>query len=79
MPKNRRPQIYGVSEHIPDGIVNQLKYPLRNLGNPLWAFRHPFKSIRVVLNFVFMLLKEMKKSIFRKRKKIGETPWLENK
>jgi lathosterol oxidase len=78
MPQNRRPQIYGVSENIPDGIVNQLKYPLRNLGNPLWALRHPFKSIRIVLNFVFMLLKEMKKSIFRKRKKIGETPWLEN-
>ncbi len=35
MPSNRRPATYGVDEYIPSGVVGQLLWPLRGIGNPL--------------------------------------------
>ena len=67
MPKDKRPQVYGVSEHIPDGIVEQLLHPLRGLGNPLWALRHPFKATRIAGRFSWRLVGDMKRSVFRGR------------
>lgn len=67
MPKNRRPENYGVDEYIPDGIVEQLRYPLRGIGNPFWAIRHPFKAIGVTYRFTKKILGEMKRSAFRPR------------
>lgn len=52
MPKDRRPQRYGVNEYIPDGMVAQLHHPLRGAGNPLTAIRHPFRSTRAGCRFV---------------------------
>ena len=36
MPKDRRPMVYGINEEIPDGIIRQLRYPLREWRNPVW-------------------------------------------
>ncbi len=50
MPRDRRPVRYGVNEHIPTGVVAQLRHPLRGLPGLrglLWAgFRHPIRSVR---------------------------------
>jgi len=67
MPKNKRPQVYGVDEYVPDGIIEQLRHPLRGMGNPLRFIRHPFKSIKATFAFVWSLLKQMKWSAFRPR------------
>ena len=72
MPKNRRPQMYGVNEEIPVGILRQLRYPLRTWKNPLWYFLHPFQSIKRIFKFAWRILTAMKKSMFRKR---GSKPW----
>jgi hypothetical protein len=72
MPKNRRPEKYGVNEEIPVGILRQLRYPLRSWKNPLWYVVHPFKSIKRTFKFAWNILKAMRKSMFRKR---GSKPW----
>ena len=72
MPKNRRPQTYGVNEEIPVGILRQLRYPLRTWRNPLWYVLHPFQSIKRIFKFAWRILKAMRKSMFRKR---GSKPW----
>jgi len=72
MPKNRRPMVYGVSEEVPDGIMLQLKYPMRGFGNPLWYLRHPFKAIRKTFSFAWMIFRQMIKSARRPR---GSKPW----
>jgi hypothetical protein len=72
MPKNRRPQTYGVNEEIPVGILRQLRYPLRAWKNPLWYVLHPFQSIKRTFKFAWQILKAMRKSMFRKR---GSKPW----
>ena len=50
MPSDRRPRRYGVEEYIPQGIVSQLRHPLRDLPpirRLVWAgLRHPIRSIR---------------------------------
>jgi len=51
MPSDRRPQRYGVSEFIPDGMVGQLRHPFRDMppvrsvGKHL--VRHPIRSIKI--------------------------------
>ncbi|MGB1487811.1 MAG: sterol desaturase family protein [Candidatus Poseidoniaceae archaeon] len=72
MPKNRRPNTYGVNEEIPVGILRQLRYPLKAWRNPLWYLIHPFQSIKRTLKFAWNILKSMRKSMFRKR---GSKPW----
>jgi len=72
MPKNRRPMVYGVSEEIPDGIIRQLRYPLREWKNPLWYLLHPFQSLKRTFKFALLIVKSMWKSAFRKR---GSKPW----
>ena len=72
MPKNRRPQVYGVNEKIPDGIMLQLKYPLKGMPKPWWFLFHPFKSIKLIFSTAKNIIKSMLKSAFRKR---GTKPW----
>ena len=72
MPKGRRPMVYGVNEEVPDGIIRQLRYPLREWRNPLWYLLHPFQSIKRALKFSLLIVKSMFKSAFRKR---GTKPW----
>ena len=38
MPKNRRPQVYGVNEEIPDGIMLQLRHPLKGMKTMVVSF-----------------------------------------
>ena len=46
MPKNRRPQRYGIAEYMPTTLTSQLTYPLRGLHSPFWYVRHPVKGAR---------------------------------
>ena len=72
MPKDRRPQSYGVNEPIPNGILRQLRHPFKGWRNPLWYLFHPFQSLRRSLSFTRAMLRSMRKSMFRKR---GTKPW----
>ncbi|MGH1487941.1 MAG: sterol desaturase family protein [Acidimicrobiales bacterium] len=75
MPKHRRPQIYGVTEHIPDGMAAQLWHPLRGMGNPLRFLRHPIRSIRSMFRFTWRLLGEIRRSSTRPRRStVGAIP-----
>jgi sterol desaturase/sphingolipid hydroxylase (fatty acid hydroxylase superfamily) len=67
MPKNRRPQKYGIDEYMPEGIIAQLRYPLRGMKNPFWYIRHPWLSFKGGLKFTKEILGEMKRSAFRPR------------
>jgi sterol desaturase/sphingolipid hydroxylase (fatty acid hydroxylase superfamily) len=67
MPADRRPTRYGVSEHIPAGMVPQLWHPLRGMGNPLRVLIHPIRSIRGLVRFVRSLLRDLHRSATRPR------------
>ena len=69
MPRDRRPQRYGVSEHIPAGMVAQLRHPLRGMGNPLRVLRHPWRSLRAGGRFTRALLGDMIRSARRPRRR----------
>lgn len=65
MPRHRRPQRYGVSEHIPVGMAAQLRHPLRGMGNPFRVLRHPIRSVKAGFRFGWRLLVDVKRSTFR--------------
>ena len=67
MPKDKRPTKYGVEEYIEPNMIDQLRYPLSGMGNPLFILRHPFKAIGVGFRFYREILKQMKWVIFRPR------------
>ena len=67
MPKDRRPQVYGVEEYIPPGMAEQLLWPLKGMRNPVWILRHPLKAIAAVFRFAKLLVREMWRSATRKR------------
>ena len=67
MPKDKRPSVYGVDEHIEPNMVDQIMYPLKGVGNPFNIVRHPFRSIKTGLKFYWNLMKQMKWVIFRPR------------
>ncbi|MEM7322295.1 MAG: sterol desaturase family protein [Actinomycetota bacterium] len=69
MPKRRRPAVYGVSEPIPDGMIDQLHHPLRGMGNPLRVFRHPIRSLRGLGRFTRSLVADMVRSARRPRRR----------
>ncbi len=70
MPRHRRPQRYGVDEYIPDGIVAQLRHPLRGAGNPLRFLRHPRRSLRAGGGAVRGLARAMGRSARRPRRNV---------
>ena len=72
MPKDRRPMVYGINEEIPDGIIRQLRYPLREWRNPVWYLLHPFQSMKRAFKFFLLIVASMWKSAFRKR---STKPW----
>lgn len=47
MPKDRRPERYGVSEPIPDGVLAQLRHPLRGLPTVGWVLFHPVQALKL--------------------------------
>ena len=67
MPKDKRPQKYGIDEYMPEGIIAQLRYPLRDMKSPLWYVRHPWLAFKGGLRFTKEILGDMKRSVFRKR------------
>jgi sterol desaturase/sphingolipid hydroxylase (fatty acid hydroxylase superfamily) len=46
MPADRRPQVYGAGESVPDSLTAQLWQPLRGLPTPWSVMRHPVISLR---------------------------------
>ena len=56
VPADRRPKQYGIGEPMPTGIINQLRYPLRDLPSAgavlACAARHPVRSVRHLLRSV---------------------------
>jgi len=48
-------------------MIEQLRHPLRNMGNPLRVFRHPLRSIKGGFKFAWYILGQMKFSAFRKK------------
>ena len=72
MPKER-PHTYGIDQEVPDNIVQQFLMPIKGLGNPLRAIRHPIRSVKVVFKFIFKkFIPDMYKTATRKR---GVTPF----
>jgi sterol desaturase/sphingolipid hydroxylase (fatty acid hydroxylase superfamily) len=65
MPRDRRPDRYGVSEAVPAGIAAQLRHPMRGFGNPLRVARHPWRSLRSGVRWVRALLVDVRRSTFR--------------
>ena len=72
MPKER-PHTYGIDQEVPDNIVQQFLMPIKGLGNPLKAIRHPIRSVKIVFKFIFKrFIPDMYKTATRKR---GVTPF----
>ena len=46
MPKDRRPQKYGIEAHMPPTMLGQIAYPFRGLRNPVWMLRHPIRGFK---------------------------------
>ncbi len=69
MPKDRRPQVYGVTEHVPAGMVAQLWHPLRGVGNPLRIIVHPVRSLVELWRGTGQLLRDIKRSTLRPRRR----------
>jgi sterol desaturase/sphingolipid hydroxylase (fatty acid hydroxylase superfamily) len=67
MPRDRRPDRYGIDEHMPEGMVGQLRHPFRDAGNPLLAARHPILAARRTGRFIATLLGQIKRSTTRRR------------
>ena len=75
MPADRRPSRYGVDEHIPEGMVAQLRHPLRGMRNPLRVLRHPLRSAKAGTRFLRELLVDMKRSATRPRSPLHRNLW----
>ena len=67
MPKDRRPEEYGVDEYIPEGLLKQLHHPLKGTGNPIRAVFHPIRSIRTGFSVAKKILRGVWRSTFRPR------------
>ena len=67
MPKDRRPEEYGVDEYIPEGILKQLHHPLKGTGNPFRAMFHPIRSIRTGFSVGKQIFRGVLWSTFRAR------------
>ncbi len=65
MPKDRRPQVYGVDEFVPEGLLPQLAHPLRGMGNPVRVVRHPIRAFRSGAGFARHVLADMWRSARR--------------
>lgn len=72
MPKDRRPQRYGVDEFIPDGMAAQIRHPLRGMPNPLSVLRHPIRSARAGLPTAKVIARDLWRSTRRPR---GSVTW----
>lgn len=69
VPRDRRPQRYGVDEPIPQGLLDQLWHPLRGLDRPWPYLRHPVTGVRHVAKLVRSGLHQMRASAQRPRRR----------
>ena len=67
MPKDKRPTVYGVDEAVPMTMMEQLRYPLEGMGNPLRFIRHPWRSFKGMMVGLWGIVRMMKRSAFRPR------------
>ncbi len=79
MPSNRRPQTYGINEHMPSGVAAQMLWPLRGMGNPIRilarTLRHPIRSVKWLARWIRSLVAEMKRTALRPtRNVVGVVP-----
>jgi sterol desaturase/sphingolipid hydroxylase (fatty acid hydroxylase superfamily) len=70
MPRTRRPQQYGISEPMPDGVMDQLRHPISGLPTPLWVLRHPIGSIRLTWRSVRRGMGQVRASTCRPRRPV---------
>ena len=74
MPADRRPEQYGIDEPMPNGMVPQLRYPLRGLPGPQrivsFAVRHPVRGTRHLLRGVRRGLRQMWRSARRPTRRV---------
>lgn len=68
MPRDRRPEEYGIDEYMPVGVAAQLRHPFRGVPNPLRAVRHPILALKVVIRFVRTLVGQIGRSTTRRRR-----------
>jgi sterol desaturase/sphingolipid hydroxylase (fatty acid hydroxylase superfamily) len=74
MPRDRRPEHYGIDEPMPRGIMAQLRYPLRGLGSPWRLVRHPLRSTRRLAAGIRLLLGQIWRSTTRPTRPIRTRP-----
>lgn len=71
MPTDRRPEVYGIAEPMPAGLVGQFLHPFRG-GRalpwptswwrlPFWSLRHPIRCLRVAGRGVGHVLAEVRR------------------
>lgn len=69
MPAGRRPEVYGIDEPMPRGVLAQLRHPVRGVGNPLVlvarVVRHPWRTARRLASLVWDLLGQIWRSTTR--------------
>ena len=74
MPKGRRPQVYGIDEEMPQGVIAQFRHPFRGMGNPLvlvWrGIRHPLRSTRDLARLVRPILAQIWRSTRRPTRRV---------
>lgn len=68
MPVGRRPDVYGIDEPMPAGVVAQLRHPFRGMGNPLRALRHPFRALLWLLGETKVVIIQIYRSTTRRRR-----------
>ena len=68
MPKDRRPQIYGVAEAIPSTLAAQMAYPFHGLRRPFWMLRHPIRGTKYVARAIRSGFSQMSASARRPRR-----------
>jgi sterol desaturase/sphingolipid hydroxylase (fatty acid hydroxylase superfamily) len=73
VPQDRRPQVYGVDEPVPAGILGQLWDPVRGLRNPLRMLRHPWLAFRELRTMVRRGRGQMWASVRRTRRGRGRS------
>jgi sterol desaturase/sphingolipid hydroxylase (fatty acid hydroxylase superfamily) len=70
VPRDQRPQRYGVSGHVPEGLLPQLLHPFRGMERPdrlVWrAIRHPKRSVGALIRGVRGVLRDVVASTRRK-------------
>ena len=65
MPKDRRPETYGVDEYIPTGMAAQLVHPFRGMAHPVSLARHPITTAKAIGRLAVTIAVGVKRSTLR--------------